>query len=299
MKQVFKDKIDSYDRENVVYDRHATLFNSENEVSDQKVLVDTAYGEIQQIALIQGEEGDGLVEDKLEKKAEMAKLVIKFALRGKVKAKALGMTTLWKGLDKVVTYISKASDEAALLRAKNLRKLMNDNLTVLTNITTGNITTIDDAIAAFQAAKPMPQDHVEYRKTYGTDPLAAKIKEMDELVEALYDLLVSYFGETDSEAVAEFRQAMQIINTGVRHTSVVVTFLAFEDNSVIGTGVLKSLDYEKSARTDSEGVAAIVKIKPGKDKKFSAEASGRITALFTLHVKSGKENLKTVVLKKT
>jgi hypothetical protein len=262
MKQTIKDKIDSFDRTGLAYARHATLFNSEPDVVTEKANFDAGLAIVHSLQVVQGDTGEGLSEDKKAKKKSMAKVVIKFALRAKVKARNLGLVGLVEALDKKENFIVESTDEEAISRAKNIRKLLNDNLGVLTNVTNTDIATIDAAIALFEAVKPIPQDHREMRKTLGTGPLEAKVKEVDIIAENLVDLVVSYFEGVDKPAVNDLIAAQQILNSGVRHAAIEVRF------TDTANADLQDVKFEiegtkKKAISNINGEASIQKVKAG------------------------------------
>jgi len=76
-------------------------------------------------------------------KSNMATCIIKFALRAKQQAKALGQNALAMSLDVKRSYISRASAEDALARAKALEEIMSDNSALLTELTPADFTEID------------------------------------------------------------------------------------------------------------------------------------------------------------
>src|SRR5437870_2284177 len=87
----------------------------------------------------QGVEIVVIAADKAVDKKTMGDGVIKFALRGSVKAHQLGNLELELGLSHPVTYITDADDQTAITRATAMKKLMKDNILILTNLTNANI----------------------------------------------------------------------------------------------------------------------------------------------------------------
>jgi hypothetical protein len=262
MKQTIREKIDAFERVELAYNRNAALFNSEPEIVAQKAIFDAQLLIIHTNENTQGEINEGLATDKKALKAAMTSVVIKFVLRGKVKATNLALNGLAKNLDKTKTYIAKASDEEAIVRAKNLRKILFDNASILTNISPADIAAIDATIAAFEDAKNKPQEQIEYRRAQGTRALNASVKRMDTITDNLYELLFSYFNDTNPNEVAEVKFDKQIINTGQHHTGIQATFTD-EQNQTLRNVTLSIEDTTKTTTSNINGIATIIKVNPG------------------------------------
>ncbi len=180
----------------------------------------------------------------------------------------------------------------AVQRAQVLRDLMNDNLTVLTSITAADITSIDDAIAAYSVKMNDPVLQVEHKKSQGTGTLPALFKATDAVLDNMYRLVKSYFFRTQPAMVAEMGLAMQIINTGIRHTIVNITLLD-ETNTPLEGGEAIDNSNGKKYVSDYTGLLHIEQHKSGHDT-FTITAAGKQQVNIGMDIKRGTENKLTV-----
>jgi hypothetical protein len=194
-------------------------------------------------------------------KEKMAKTVIKYALRGLVKAKQTSNVTLANHLNHTISYISKASKTLSVQRSKDIRKQLNDNLATLTNVTAANITEIDTAITGYDTIKDQPIIAIQTTKATGTDPLPAAFTKAFAAIDSMFDLITSYFADTNKTLVDEFALAKQIISTGTHHTG--VTGTATKGGNPVKDTVVTIDETDKTAKSDIEGHYTISKVQAG------------------------------------
>jgi hypothetical protein len=194
-------------------------------------------------------------------KQTMAKAVVKYSLRGSVKAKQIGNLTLSNHLDHPLTYISKAPKTLAIQRAKDLRQHLQDNLATLTNITAANITEIDAAILAYDKVKDNPTIDIQARAATGTNPIPAALAQAFNAIDGMHNLVISYFSDTNKAIVDEFTLARMIINTGIHHTGITGTVKKGEEPLMGAT--IKITDTDKVAVTDIDGHYTISRVQAG------------------------------------
>ncbi|MEI6124205.1 MAG: hypothetical protein WCQ95_11330 [Bacteroidota bacterium] len=120
---------------------------------------------------VQTANNTGAVQDNNDAKYEMAKITVKYGLKGAVKARLAGENKLAEQLGYHVNYIKRAPKKLAVERAKAIRNTLNSNLTLFTGITAANITAIDDAITAFELIETEPVSLIETKKATGTEAL--------------------------------------------------------------------------------------------------------------------------------
>ncbi len=217
-------------------------------------------------------------------KETMAKIAIKYALRGAVKARQLGNITLANNLDHTTTYIIQAPKTLAVQRAKDIKQHLNDNLATLTNIVAANITELDNAIKNYDTIKDNPIIDVQTRAATGTNPLPAAFAAATLAMNNMHDLVTSYFGDINIPMVDEIALSKQIINTGTHHNGVEGT-VTKDDIPVMGATV-SIVGTNKTATTDIKGHYIIAKIKIGDyTVKVSNEAGD--TASKTIHINRG------------
>lgn len=148
-------------------------------------------------------------------KEKMANVTIKYALRGMVKAKQMGNLMLANQLDHGISYISKASKTISIHRAVNIKKHLEDNLTILTNINLAYIAEIENAITDYDKIKDKPTINRQEKKATGTNPLPLNFITAFKAIDNMYNLLQSYFGDSNPTLVNELGLAKQIIKTGI------------------------------------------------------------------------------------
>jgi hypothetical protein len=233
----------------------------------------------------------------LEVKTKMAKTLVKYCLRAGVKARALNNAELAKQLDGSDISIINATKAKAIELATNRRKALADNLTVLTNISQADIDEIDAAIAAFNTIKDSPTLVLQTKKATATDPLPGFIATTHDAVAGMYDLILSYFFDTNPELVKKFEEAMQVIVTGKHSTSITFDCLADEDASQLRSFTVMDVSKNKKFLPNDEGLINIEHHRSGKFH-FTISAATRIDVDFTATIKRGTSNHFTVRLKK-
>jgi hypothetical protein len=231
-----------------------------------------------------------------DSKGELALTINQFTLRGMVKARQLGNTTLSAQLDQPVTYVSKATKSEAIHRATSLRNLLNDNLGTLTNISAADIATMDTAIAAYDNLKNQPIETRQTKKSSGTDVLPAAFAAADVAIANMYALLRSYFLSSKPALVDEFSLAMEIIDTGIRHNVSEFTILADETGNTLAGATLTDAGNNNNYTADENGLVHIDKHQSG-HFNFTISASGRQTVSFGADIKKGTLSSFTVRLK--
>lgn len=197
----------------------------------------------------------------------MAETVIRYALRGVVKANRIGDTTLANHLDHTTNYITAATKLLAVQRATDIRDYLKNNLTTLTNIKQENIDEIDKAIHEYDIAKDKPLADIHARTTSGTNPLQPALTNAFKSVDAIEKLLQSYY-PANTEMLDAFTLARTVITTGVHHTGVMGA-VKKGSNPVAGASV-SIVNTNKVAVTDANGHYTISKIKTG---NYTIEAS--------------------------
>jgi hypothetical protein len=175
-------------------------------------------------------------------------------------------------------------------RSVDIRDALNDNLTILTNIIPANITEIDNAIEAYKTIEPQPIIARQEKKAFGTDVLPPQFTIADEAIENMYHLIYSYCKDTKPQLVDDFELAMQIINTGMRHTGIIAFVTAKNGNEeeqipVQGV-VMKIVELNFTATSDINGLAGLSGIKAGTyHMEFSGQ--GLVTKTFIQAFKRG------------
>lgn len=293
MNNVQRAKLDSYGRVVDFETKFATELTTIDEYAEEQTIFDTSYGKIKAAVMNQQAKAGASNEAvELAKKA-MASVTIKYALRGKVKAKQIGNTTVANKLDIAESTILRATKTEAVEIAAEIKTVLNDNIAALTNITAGNITEIGGKITAYDEMKDDPIESVQTKKATGTDILPEEFDKADEANENKLGLVQSYFGESNPTMVDEMELALKIINTGIRHTPVDIKVVADESGLPIVGASVTDYSTNKTYVADDDGIVHIGTHRAGK-LKFAAVAAGRVKVSIDATVVRGTDNNFTI-----
>ena len=160
--------------------------------------------------------------DKEEQKLAMGEVVIKYALRAAPKAQLLDKPQLEAGLSHPLTYIVMANADLAEARAFEMKELMKNNLSILTNIKDEDITEMEAEIQKFKDIKPVPKEKIETKKSLGTDPLPGLLKILNNCMKQMGMLIHSYLPQLATEWDNFVKKGAPL---GRRHLSIVVRYL--------------------------------------------------------------------------
>lgn len=282
-------KLDSCNRVKEVLTKYATPLATIVEFAAEQTAFTTALGIINNAAQVQSQTAGAATDAVETAKETMGAITIKYAKRGKIKAKQIGNITLANHLDHGVTYITKATKTLAVQRAKEIRDHLSSNLATLTNITAANITEITNAIAAYDTIKEQPISNIQARSATGTNPLPAAFTNAFKAIDNMNDLIYSYFTGTNQALVDEFDLARQILNTGIHHSG--VEGIVSKNGNPVANASVSVVGTNKVAQTDVDGHYVIAKIKAG-DYTLEASNEGGDTASKMVHVTKG--NFETV-----
>lgn len=281
-------KLDSYNRIVGFNDKYAADLTTVEDYTDIEAVFNETVNSIIEAAGIQTQKPGTSDEAVTEAKTTMAETVVNFALRGSVKARLAGNTTLANQLDEPVSYIFRAPKTTAVQRATQLRNYMNDNLATLTNITAADITTMDKAIGAYNNMKDEPIKTRQSKKAGGTTLLPPLFEAADESADNMFSLVRSYFS-SNMGMIEEMRLAMEVISTGIRHTSVQITAIANENDEVIPNATVTEKGSTNTYDTDEEGVIHIGSHRNGKFT-FTISSPGRQSVVLTAIIVRGTDN---------
>ena len=152
----------------------------------------------------------------------MSEAVHKFILRGAVKANMLGKTELEESLRKPLSYFLFADELEAGERALKMKKILHDNLALLTNITEDDIDEICAAILAYQNVKEKPTELIGVKKAKGTDVIPGLLNELEAINVYKGMLIESYL----PDLMGMFNQFIKVgKSTGARLLSMIALML--------------------------------------------------------------------------
>jgi hypothetical protein len=157
--------------------------------------------------------------------ANMAESLFKFSLRASVQAHILNNFELELSLDKPIGYFSECEDLLALRRATEQKDIMKNNLTILTELSPGDITQMESDIQVFSDARDKPDDQIKVKKALGTDPIPGLLNDIDVHKNLVGKLVYSYL----PDLVAEWDERSRIGKPkGLRHISMAVHYISAE-----------------------------------------------------------------------
>jgi hypothetical protein len=271
-------------------------FNKENETqlatieeyADEQTIFDGAHKLAKDAAQAQAASASTDASTVDAAKQAMSDKVYTYASRAAVVAKRKGNSTLANLLSKPKGYFYRADKTLALQRAKETRKLLNDNLATLTNIDAKMIAATDDAIAAYETIKDNPVIDLQARKAEGTNPLPGYLNTAFDAADGMFTLVQSYFEITDKPFVDTLALAKQIISTGVHHTS--VEGVVSKNDIPLVAATVKILGTKKETKTDIKGHYIIARIKPN-NYNIEVSAADGSTATKTVAIIKGNTEI--------
>lgn len=148
--------------------------------------------------------------------------VIPFAEVASVQAFNLDLKKLSESLDKPEAYLMSASDSDLIGRSRDLKKIMADNISVLTDLTPANIITMETVIADFEALRNLPKNEIRQKKALGTNPIPGLLDDIDEIKHQIGKIIHSKFPllyESWLEAIKVGKAE------GTRKTSLIVSYI--------------------------------------------------------------------------
>ena len=296
MKNRQRAKLDSYQRITDFNSKNAANLATIQEYALERQTFDTNVEAIKNGGVVQVTSSVPLSDTAADLKEKMVQLVYSFILRGSVKAKQAGDITLGEQLGRTLSYIRSTTKTESISRSKSLRDLLNDNLGILTNISITDISNINQAITAYDSAKDKPVETRQQKKASGTDILPTAFAAADEAVDNMHSLIRSYFITDNPVLVDEFELAMNVIDTGIRHTSCNITVMADESGNALPGITLTDTSNGKTYISDDEGMIHIATHKSG-HFNFTITATGRQTVSLGVDIKRGTQNDFSVRLK--
>lgn len=296
MKNLERAKLDSYNRITKFNTTHGSVLGTIPDYAGVESNFNTLLGILTSAANVQALDTKGNTNASETAKQTMAKLVIKFAKRGAVKARLLSNLELAGELDEPISYILRATKTDAVKRASDMRNALNNNLSTLTTITAANISQIDNAITAYNGIKDNPTIAIQVKKASGTDVLPGNYALIDAAVDNMFDLIYSYYEDTNAALVDEFALAKQLLNTGIRHTSVEITVTDVLSGKAINACTVTDVKSGKIYGGD-EGVVDIPKHRSG-HYHFTVSAEDYANVDLGVDIKHGMSNEFTVKMKR-
>ncbi len=292
MKKIYSWKLINYFRVLNFVGLWQSKFDAITEEAAEIAKLEDAVDEIQTAEDIQETSTTGITDEAKVLKKNMGDTIIIYAKKGLPLARNAGKTELVEILEHGASYIYSASITTALSRARLMRKTLTDYHAIFTNIKPADVADMDAAIAAFDAVKVDTQDAIDDKKEDGTAAIYKGYVKGNAAMKNIYDFFYGEYQKNDPVLVKKLADCMAIDQTGVHHTG--VTALITDPNPPVGaiTNLLelvamKVLELGKHSLSDINGVASLIKIKPG---TYHVEFSkvGYVTKVMIVKIKRGQ-----------
>ena len=273
-------------------DSHDTEITAVPEMADDVDDLRDAVAEIEAGEDVQETDIRGITENVTKAKEDMAETIIIYAHKAIPLARKADRLDLVKILKREETYILKASKATALARARVIKKTLETNTSIFTNIKPADITDMDDKIEVFNTIKESPSDAIDTRKDDGTKAImTAYIKGNGALLN-IYDFFYGHYQISQPALVKQLADLMKIEQEGVHHTGISCLFRdaslpVGDPASLIQGGLMKIVELNKQALSDINGGAGIIKIKPG-TYHIEFSKTGFVTQTLVIKIKRGK-----------
>jgi hypothetical protein len=210
----------------------------------------------------QGTGTNGLTITKDSAFVTMVKLIVNKAQRAYVWAVDNQNASLMQTFDVVKTDLLDGPETDALVKVKNIRNALNDNIAAMKDIqlSSADVTAIDAAITTYESTlgtSGAAQSH----KMGGTEGIDNVVRQIDQSLDIIDKLLDSTYSETNPDMVQEYWNNRAIDKLPTRHSGLSVHITNAKTGSDIEGATLQL--NGKSDTSDINGIAEIIKIKSG------------------------------------
>jgi len=204
----------------------------------------------------------GLTSSKNNAFSAMVKLVMKSAQKAYVWAVDTADDNLVQIFDVEKSDFYQMTETMAYTKIKNIRDALNDNIASMASVqlTAGNVTALDAAIKAYEDMVGIP-GAAQSHKTEATGALEELMLPMDTSLELIDKLIDSSYADSHSDMVKEYFINRNIDKLPTHHSGVVAVITDAITGGVL-QGALLAVG-SKTATSNIEGIAEIIKIKPG------------------------------------
>ena len=292
MRNTFAWKLINYFRVLNFVGLHQAKFDAIPTEAGEIAKLEEAVEEIQAAEDIQETPITGITSGVKALKKNMADTMIIYAKKGLPLARLAGETELVKILEHGASYINNAAKTVALSRARIMKKTLADNHDVFSNIKPADIADMDAVIAAYDEVKVDTQDAIDDKKEDGTAAIYKGYVKGNAALKNIYDLFYGEYQKTDPVLVKKLADCMAIDKTGVHHTGITALFIdgnppTGAPTNLLEFGLMKVMELNKQALSDINGVASLIKIKPG---TYHIEFSkvGFVTKVMIVKIKRGQ-----------
>lgn len=219
----------------------------------------------------QGSTTKGITETKKDYKKTMVEKTVMIAKKCKPIARNAGNKDMVAKLSSETTPILKLSDEECMIKCENVYDLINANLALFTTVTPQEMQATDTAIKDFGDNMMNTQIAIAEKKALGTEEMKNVIKESDDVLKNMGELIYSEYYITDRKFVRNFFSVIRIDDIGVRHGGIdfdvyIIDPVTKEVKDSAEKVTITVTDTTKTAKTDYRGFAKIREMKQDKYK---------------------------------
>ncbi len=204
----------------------------------------------------------GITKAKNEAFLDMVNLLINKVQRAYVWALDAGNEHLQHIFDVPKSDFTSGPEVAAFNKIKNIRDAINNNIASMASVqlTDADITELNNAIANYENTIGTTSA-AQARKVIGTKGIEDLIQPIDTSLDIIDKLIVSTYSESNADMVKEYLQNRAIDRLPTHHSGISVHVTDATTGADL-EGVLFAVNG-KSTTSDIDGLAEIIKIKPG------------------------------------
>ncbi|MEI6490057.1 MAG: hypothetical protein WCP52_13890 [Bacteroidota bacterium] len=206
----------------------------------------------------------GITQDKSAELKKAEKLTVKLARKARVWAKSVSNDTLATLFDITKSTLSRLVETESIAKMTEIHTALNANATPLAdyNITVLNIS---DLFAAIKAAKLLLSTPGTAKATTkaGTQAITEYMKEIDDILKDIDDLLIPEYEDTEPDMVKEYRNNRKIDNIGHYLTQLIAHITPLGATTPIQNVIMTIIELNRSNPSDINGIALIEKFRAG------------------------------------
>jgi hypothetical protein len=292
METILKWKLETYENLQQFLDEHPEILDDIPETGTESAKLDAGVDEIRIAEGIQSTNTEGVTKNTKQLKKTMAGTIISFARKARPLARNAEKWDLFDQLNYEPSFIYYAPKVDALSRAKNIFNTMKDNSTLFTTVKPDDYPLMLGTIEAYESGHLAPRKAREYKKAMGTEAYSPSYKKCEIAAENIYDYVSGQYEFTNPSLVEQLKEVLSIDREGVQHTG--LEAVCIDKNPPQGAitqllekVVMTIVELNKSALSDIDGIATLIKFRNGKYHVTFSKA-GFKTVEMILKIERGK-----------
>lgn len=221
MKSQEEKRLDALIRGRDYCNTHAVALNAIDVYGQVRAKFDASIAKVIAARKINMSDISNFAVTKAQAQSTMVEEVYKFMMRGAIKASEIGDSSLEYLLEHPITYFH-INDAATIgVRCTEIKNILKNNMATLTNIKLADVTTMEEAISAFDLSIDSPKEAIDNRKANGTGPMTETLNDSNIPKNNMGKIFYSYLPALSDG----WDQAIKVGRaSSVRHISVVIKF---------------------------------------------------------------------------